>query len=77
MRFHLHDDTPAAPGEKHGPRGPTHACSQNVTLGFDGMCDDVAVEMFEDHPWCVRIECPDAGREWKRNADGTIERIFL
>lgn len=75
MRFHLHDNTPANPGEEHGPRGPTHAASQNVDIGFPEFAEDVVREMFDDHEWCVRIECPEVGKEWRRQADGTIERV--
>ena len=25
MKLYLHDNTPAKPGENHGPDGPTHA----------------------------------------------------
>lgn len=73
MRIHLHDNTPAAPGEPHGPRGPTH-CG-GITVDYEYQVEAWVQEIEKDHPNVVRVECPDIGREWKRNASGKFIEV--
>lgn len=68
MKLYLHDNTPAAPGEKHGERGPTHCGS--VTFDYDYQAVEWIKDVGKDYPHVVRVECPDLGKEWLRNAEG-------
>lgn len=71
MKVYLHDDTPAKPGEKHGIRGPTHCGT--ATVDYEYQVEMLVEEAAADHPHVVRIECPDLGREWKRDGDRMVE----
>lgn len=64
MKVYLHDDIPAAPGEKHGIRGPTHCAT--ATVDFAYQVEQVVIDAETDYPAVVRIECPELGREWHR-----------
>lgn len=66
MKLHLHDNTPAQPGEAHGPRGRTHFGSIDVDYEYQAEMWVSSTE--KDIPDCVRIECPALGREWLRDA---------
>ncbi len=74
MKLFLHDDTPAAPGEKHGPEGPTHAGTVRFEYGHgeDLSLSDEIEQVAAKSPWIVRIVCPDlheqdgARCEWAR-----------
>lgn len=67
MKIHLHDDTPAKPGEKHGPEGPTHCASVNIDYEYQAEMWVKDIEV--DSPEIVRVDAPDLGREWKRDPD--------
>lgn len=64
MKIYFHDNTPAAPGEKHGARGPTHCAT--ATVDFEYQVEQHVLDAPEDLPHVFRIECPDIGREWTR-----------
>lgn len=68
IELELHDDTPAGPGEKHGPAGPTHCGS--VKVDYEYQAEMWVQEIQADHPTVVRIVAKEIGREWKRGADG-------
>lgn len=68
MKLHLHDSTPAGPGERHGPRGPTHCGDVNVDYEYQAEMHVQEIE--QNYPQVVRVECPTIGREWKRDASG-------
>lgn len=68
MKIHLHDNTPAAPGEKHGPRGPTHCGS--VTVDYEYQVEMWVQDIETNYKHVVRLESPDLGREWLRGEDG-------
>lgn len=72
IEFYLHDATEAAPGEKHGARGPTHAGTGRVDYGYQ--VEQWVIDL-QDDPYVVRIECPDLGREWRRNAEGRLTEL--
>jgi hypothetical protein len=64
MEITLHDNTPAAPGEKHGRDGPTHAGSVRVDYEYQA---EMRVQDIEKDPHhIVRVWVPDLGREWLR-----------
>jgi hypothetical protein len=73
IELELHDDTPAGPGEKHGPGGPTHAGSVRVDSEYQ--VDVWLSDIEHDHKDIVRIVSKDLGREWKRNALGAFEEV--
>lgn len=73
MRLYLHDNTPAGPGEPHGERGPTHCGS--VSVDYEYQAEMWVEEIEKDHPHVVRIECPDLGREWRRNESGKFTEV--
>lgn len=75
MKLHLHDNTPAAPGEKHGPDGPTHCANQTVHADYVYQIE-MAVEMvFLDYPHVVYIRCPGLKRAWRRLGPKGFEEI--
>lgn len=68
MKVHLYDNTPAAPGEKHGERGPTHCA--DITVDYEYQVEMWVEEIEQYQTEVVRIECPTLRREWLRNAEG-------
>lgn len=70
MRAYLFDDTPAAPGEKHGERGPTHCAT--ITVDYEYQVEMWVQEIEKDNPKVVRIECPTLLRAWKRDDKGVF-----
>lgn len=73
MEAHLFDNTPAAPGEKHGPLGPTHCMT--VTFDYTYQFEEVLMDTEKTSPHVVRITCPDLGREWVRGPSGKFTEI--
>ena len=69
----LHDGTPAGPGEKHGPRGPTHCGTTRVDYAYQ--VEQWVSDLEKDQPKVVRIECPDIGREWRRDETGRFLEV--
>jgi hypothetical protein len=57
MKVYFHDNTPAAPGEKHGSRGPTHCAT--ATVDYEYQVEQHVIDAGNDLPYVVRIECPD------------------
>lgn len=72
MKVYFHDSTPAAPGEKHGERGPTHCIT--TTVDYEYQVEQHVIEAAKDFPHVVRIECPDVGREWLREGSNFREK---
>jgi hypothetical protein len=72
MKLHLHDATPSEPGNKHGPRGPTH-CG-DLSVDHEYQAEERVKEIEADHPHVMRIECPDLRREWVREGGTFVER---
>lgn len=68
MKLYLHDNKPAREGEKHGERGPTHCAT--ITVDYEYQVEQWVIELEKDEPDVVRAECPDIGREWRRNEHG-------
>lgn len=71
MKLHLHDNKPDEKG-KHGPRGPTHCA--DVDVDYEYQAEQWVIEL-EEEKNIVRIECPDLGREWRRNEHGKFTEI--
>lgn len=72
MKLFLFDATPAAPGEKHGPEGPTHCGT--VTVDYEYQVDMWVADISDDYPHVVRCTCPGYdghGKEWER-VDGKL-----
>lgn len=69
MKAFCHDDE-SAPGWKPGPgeRGPTHCGT--ITVDYAYQVEQWVIDIEKDDPIVVRIECPDIGREWRRNELG-------
>jgi hypothetical protein len=73
VKAFLHDNEPAGPGEKHGERGPTHCGT--ITVDYEYQIEQWVIELEHDASYVVRIECPDLGREWKRNESGKFVEV--
>lgn len=71
MKVYFHDNTPAAPGEKHGERGPTHCGTAAVDYAYQ--VEQHVLCAAKDLPQVVRIECPELGLEWERKGDIFVE----
>ncbi len=69
-----YDDTPSAPGEEHGPKGPTHCASIRVDYAYQA--EMWVQEIEKDQPEIVRIECEGLKREWKRNEAGKMVEVI-
>lgn len=75
MQIHLHDNTPAKPGEKHGPDGPTHCGS--VTVDYEYQVEMWVEEVGRDHPHVVYMRSPDLKRAWRREGKEMKEVPFI
>jgi hypothetical protein len=73
VKLYLHDDKPAKEGEVHGERGPTHCATITVDYGYQ--VEQWVIELEKDEPDVVRAECPDIGREWRRNEHGKFTEV--
>lgn len=73
IEFHMHNASEAAPGEKHGPRGPTHAGTGRVDYAYQ--VEQWVIDL-QDDLYVVRIECPALGREWCRNDEGRLTELL-
>lgn len=73
IELELHDDTPAGPGEKHGPAGPTH-CGR-VKVDYEYQAEQWVIDIEGMYPHIVRIKAPALGREWARNSQGKFEEV--
>jgi hypothetical protein len=62
-KIELHDATPAKPGEKHGPGGPTH-CG-NIQVDYEYQLEQWLIDLVVDQPEVVKVKAPD-GRVWVR-----------
>ena len=65
MKIFLHDNKPAQGDEPHGFRGPTHCGT--TTVDYEYQAEQLVIDVAEDYPHVVRIECPELGREWRRD----------
>ena len=74
MKVHFHDNKPAAPGEKHGPDGPTHCGS--VSVDYEYQVEMWVDEVEKDQPLIFKVRCPDLLREWHRKDGKMIEVTF-
>jgi hypothetical protein len=73
MKAYCHDNTPAKPGEKHGERGPTHCAT--ITVDYEYQVEQWVIELEKYEPRVVRVECPELGREWRRNEHGKFTEV--
>jgi hypothetical protein len=74
MILYLHDNDPAGPGEKHGPRGPTH-CGTIRDVDYEYQAEQWALDIASDHPNVVRIESPQLPYEWHREGSAMVKRV--
>lgn len=75
MKLYLHDNTPAAVGEKHGERGPTHMGTIH-DLDYEYQAEQWVIDLEKDDLAIVRIECPSLGCEWRR-INNKFERFSI
>jgi hypothetical protein len=66
--LHCFDNTPAEPGQKHGPLGPTHCLDvgKQGTIEYEYQAEIWVQELETEAPDIVRIECPALNRTWVR-----------
>lgn len=74
MAYYLHDNTPAASGEKHGARGPTHCGTYHGSFDYEYQVEMWLEETAADYPMVVRIETGDGGRGWIRQGQRFVPR---
>ncbi len=67
MNVYFHDNTPAKPGEKHGPDGPTHCGS--IEVDYEYQAEQWVIEVGRDNPKIVYARCPELRRAWRREGD--------
>lgn len=71
ITLELHDAKPAAPGEKHGPRGPTHCA--NARYDYEYQVEQLLIDLVADPdgtwPGVVRVIDRAGERAWKRDGD--------
>lgn len=72
MKIELHDDTPARPGEKHGPGGPTH-CANLQRPEYEYQLEQHLIDIVTDWPEVVRVWDPLTGREWLKSDGAFVE----
>jgi hypothetical protein len=74
IEIELHDNTPAGPGEKHGP-GPTHCGT--VRVEYEYQAEMWVQDIETDYPHVVRVVAKDgsAQREWKRDERGSFKEV--
>jgi len=73
IELELHDDTPAGPGEKHGPGGPTHCGT--VRVDYEYQAEMWVQDIQTDYPKVVRVVAKELGRGWRRNSGGVFEEV--
>jgi hypothetical protein len=74
--LHCYDDKPCKPEEmKPGMLSPTHCSTvgKNGTIEYVYQAEQWVIDIGNDYPEVVRVECPALGRNWERKNGKMLE----
>jgi hypothetical protein len=75
LKLFFHDNTPAAPGQNHGPDGPTHAGTARVDYPYQ--VEMLVQEIFgpAGRSDILFARSPELQRAWRRTGPSGFEEV--